>query len=64
LRIVLSKLNLTFVDKVKTKLQLVLSNIQYKDINLAKWHSVTANELYWLSFQKEIAEKTIEPLLN
>jgi hypothetical protein len=48
---------LTFVDKVRTELQLVLANIQNNDFDLAKKHSVIANDLYWLSIQKEIAEK-------
>lgn len=48
---------LTFVDKVKAELQLVLSNIQDNDFNLAKKHTIVANDLYWLTFQEEIAEK-------
>jgi hypothetical protein len=48
---------LTFVDKVMAELQLVLSSIQDNDINMAKKHGEIANELYWLSFQKQIAEK-------
>ena len=48
---------LAFVDKLKAELQLVLANIQHNDIDLAKKHGIIANDLYWLSFQKEIAEK-------
>jgi hypothetical protein len=48
---------LTFVDKVRTELNLVLANIQNNDFDLAKKHSIIANDLYWLSIQKEIAEK-------
>jgi hypothetical protein len=48
---------LTFIDKLKAELQLVLANIQNNDIDLAKKHSIIANDLYWLSFQEEIAEK-------
>lgn len=48
---------LTFTDKVKTELQLIRANIQGNDINLAKKHSIIANDLYWLTFQKEIGEK-------
>jgi len=48
---------LTFVDKVRTELQLVVANIQNNDFDLAKKHSIIANDLYWLSIQEEIAEK-------
>jgi hypothetical protein len=55
---------LTFVDKVKAELQLVLSNIQENDNELANKHSDIANGLYWLSFQKEIAEKNNRTATN
>lgn len=55
---------LAFVDKVKSELQLVLSNIQHDDINLAKKHSIIASDLYWLTFQKEIAEKNNRTATN
>jgi hypothetical protein len=55
---------LTFVDKVRVELQLVLSNVENNDINLAKKHSIIANDLYWLTFQKEIAEKNNRTATN
>jgi hypothetical protein len=55
---------LAFVDKVRAELQLVLSNLENNETSLAKKHSIIANDLYWLTFQKEIAEKNNRTAAN